>query len=123
MDSKVLIVDDDQGVLDVAKRMLEHKGFQVFTAADGQEGVERFRLHSDEIALVLLDMTMPLMDGKEAFQEIKRIRPDARVILASGYDEQEATSRFTAKGLAGFIQKPYQSASLLEAIYKALEQN
>jgi DNA-binding response OmpR family regulator len=96
--------------------MLEHDGFRVLTAVDGRDGVEVFRRHRDEIALVLLDMTMPQMDGEEAFHEIRRIRADARVILSSGYSEQDATSRFADQDLAGFIQKPYRRANLLAKI-------
>jgi DNA-binding NtrC family response regulator len=61
---------------------------------------------ADKIALILLDMTMPLMSGEETFRELKTIRPDVRVLLCSGYNEVEAVPRFTGKGLAGFIQKP-----------------
>jgi PAS domain S-box-containing protein len=117
----ILLVDDDRGVLEVAGTMLERAGFRVLTAADGLKGVEAFRQHRDEVALILLDMTMPGMDGEEAFQELRRIRPDVRVILSSGYNEQDATNRFAGKGLAGFIQKPYRSARLLDRIYEALE--
>lgn len=80
-----------------------------------------FRERPMEITLVLLDMTMPRMSGEEAFREMRRIRPDVRVVLTSGYNEQEATTRFTGKGLAGFIQKPFTHASLLAKVREALE--
>jgi DNA-binding NtrC family response regulator len=101
--------------------MLEKCGLEVLTACDGREGVETFRNHSDEIRLVLLDMTMPHMGGEEAFEEIKRIRADARVVLSSGYNEQDAIGRFAGKGLAGFIQKPYPVGDLLDKVREALE--
>jgi two-component system cell cycle sensor histidine kinase/response regulator CckA len=103
--------------------MLERAGFRVLAAADGRAAVEVFRQHRDEVALVMLDMTMPRMDGEETFQELRRIRSDSdtRVILSSGYSEQEITNRFAGKGLAGFIQKPYRSARLLDRIFQALE--
>ena len=69
-----------------------------------------------EIAVVLLDMTMPEMNGEEAFRAMRGIRPDARVILSSGYSEEEATRAFTGNDLAGFLQKPYQLASLREKV-------
>ena len=102
-----LLVDDEEHVRKTGRHMLEHMGFTVLTAIDGREAVRVFREHADEIDCVLLDLTMPNMDGTEAFQELRRIREDVPVILASGYNEQDATQRFTGKGLAGFVRKPY----------------
>ncbi|RMG86614.1 MAG: response regulator, partial [Candidatus Dadabacteria bacterium] len=85
-------------------------------AADGLEAVERLREEPGAFDLVLLDMTMPRMGGEEAFREIRKIRPGLPVILASGYNEQEATNRFAGKGLAGFIRKPYRMAELVEVV-------
>jgi len=113
----ILVVDDEAGLRETASLMLEDIGFQVMVACDGVEAVEIFsRLHAT-IDAVLLDMTMPKMDGKTAFREMRRIDPDTKVILSSGYNEQEATSHFAGKGLAGFIQKPYR----LEALRKKLQ--
>jgi len=116
----LLVADDEEGVRTIAKRMLEGAGFTVLTAGDGRECVDVFRERADEIAAVLLDMTMPHMDGEETFRELRQIRPDVRVILTSGYNEQEATSRFTGKGLAGFIQKPYRYDDLLAKLREIL---
>ncbi len=117
----VLVVDDEKGVRDLARKMLEHLGFDVVTAQDGREAVEIFQQSPDEIELILLDLTMPRMSGHEAFEEIRRIRPDARVILSSGYDEEETISKFPATGLAGFIMKPYTLTALREIVRRALE--
>jgi len=103
----VLIVDDEETIREVASMMLEHIGFSILTAKDGKEGVEMFRQHQADISVVLLDMTMPRMNGEEVFREIRSIQPDVKVILSSGYNEQDATHRFAGKGLSGFIQKPY----------------
>ena len=84
------------------------------------EGLKRFRELSDPIRLVLLDLTMPNMDGEETFREIRRINQDARVLLMSGFNEQEAINRFAGKGLAGFIQKPFKADSLRAKIQEAL---
>ena len=81
-----------------------------------------FRDSADDVDLVILDMTMPGLSGEEVFREIRRIRPEVRVILTSGYNEQEATSRFAGKGLAGFIEKPFQMASVREVIRGVLGQ-
>ena len=117
----VLVVDDETAVRDLAKEIFESSGFKVLTANDGRQGVQTFRTHADEIAAVLLDLTMPHMDGEEAFREMRRIRADIRVILSSGYNEQDATHRFAGKGLAGFIQKPYRVDELITSLRKVLE--
>jgi len=117
----VLVVDDEQLVRDVAARILEYSGFEVITAAEARKGVELFRELADEIAAVLLDMTMPEMSGEEAFRELRRIRPDVPVILTSGYNEQDAVSRFTEQGLAGFVHKPFDVETLVRTMRKALE--
>ena len=109
----ILIVDDEETIRAVGKSMLEKVGFTVLTACDGREGVEVFSQHADEIRVVLLDMTMPHLNGEEAFREMRRIREDVRVILSSGYNEVDATGRFAGKGLAGFIQKPYPIEALV----------
>jgi CheY-like chemotaxis protein len=112
----ILLVDDEEPILGVARLMLERLGFSVITAGDGREAVEIYRTLGHEIALVLLDLTMPHMNGEEAFRELRRIDPGVRVILSSGYSEHEIAARFAGKGLAGFIQKPYQVARLREAL-------
>jgi DNA-binding NtrC family response regulator len=114
-------VDDEESVRSIARRMLEHLGFNVLTAADGRDAVEVYRREADRIRLVLLDMTMPHLDGEKTFRELRTIRADVRVILSSGYDHQTATSRFAGPGLAGFIQKPYRFETLEAEIRKVLE--
>jgi PAS domain S-box-containing protein len=108
----VLVVDDEDLVRGLVVRMLERLGFESLQAADGEEAVEVFREHADEIACVMLDLTMPRIGGGEAYLEIQRIREDVPVVLSSGYDESELSERFDGYGMAGFIQKPYQLAKL-----------
>ncbi|MBI5093551.1 MAG: PAS domain S-box protein [Candidatus Hydrogenedentes bacterium] len=117
----VLVVDDEQMVRDLAKTTMERAGFSVLTAVDGRDGVDVFRQHASEIDVVLLDMTMPHMDGGEAFREIRRLRSDAKIVLSSGYSEEDAMGRFGELGLAGFIQKPYRITDLFGVICKAME--
>jgi PAS domain S-box-containing protein len=116
----ILVVDDEEMVRNTATRMLKHFGFTVLTAVDGSEGVEVYREHTDDIAAVLLDMTMPKMSGEDAFREMRRINTDVRVVLSSGYNEMDATNRFTGKGLAGFIQKPYRPVELMQKLRDVL---
>ena len=117
----VLVADDEELVREAATMILEAVGFQVLAVEDGRECVRVFRTRADDVCLVLLDMTMPHMGGEETFRELRRIRPDVRVVLSSGYNEQEATSSFAGKGLAGFIQKPYSPRQLVEMVRGTLE--
>ena len=116
----VLIVDDEETVRAVGKQALGRMGFDVLTAADGREAIEVFKARADEIACVILDLTMPHMDGKQTFGELRRIRPEIKVILCSGYNEQDATRYFTGTGLAGFIQKPYDLLTLRKKLMEVL---
>jgi CheY-like chemotaxis protein len=116
----ILIVDDDEVVRRTAARLVESLGFTVAVAGDGQEALEVFRARSDEIRCVMLDLTMPRMDGEECFRELLALRPDLRIVLSSGYNEQDATQRFVGKGLAGFLQKPYQLEELSRVLRQVL---
>ncbi len=112
----VLVVDDEETIREIAVMMLEDMGFATLTAVNGEDGVRVYREHQNEIIVVLMDMTMPKMDGKTCFTELRRINKAVKVVLSSGYNEQEATSRFTGQGLAGFIQKPYTPEQLGDVI-------
>jgi CheY-like chemotaxis protein len=112
----VLVVDDEEIVRDVAQQTLEQAGYRVLTASNGAEGVQAFVENQDEISLVLLDMTMPGLGGEESFRMLRGIRGDIRVLLSSGYDEQEVTSRFESPAPDGFVQKPYRPADLLAKV-------
>ncbi len=108
----ILVVDDEDTVRTVSARLLEALGFSVILAQDGGEAVEKFKARRSEIRAVLMDLTMPHMNGEEAFRHLRAIDPDVRVLLMSGFSEQEAVNRFTGKGLSGFIEKPFRSESL-----------
>ena len=112
----VLVVDDEEAVRGLCAAFVEHLGFTAIPAADGEEALRLFEENADRIACVILDLTMPRLDGVRAFQEMKRRRPDVPVILSSGYNQQDATRRFTGEGLAGFIQKPYRFQDLKERL-------
>jgi CheY-like chemotaxis protein len=122
-DELILVVDDEEVIRRTAKGILEHYGYRVVVAENGKEGVDVLRVLGDQVAAVLLDMTMPVMSGEEAFRRLKAIRPGIKVILSSGYNEIEAIRRFPEKGLAGFVQKPYAAATLAEKIRVVLEPN
>jgi CheY-like chemotaxis protein len=117
----ILVIDDEETVRTTAARILETGGYTVALAPDGREGLQVFKETMDELRLVLLDLTMPHLDGVETFQEIRKIRQDIPVVLMSGYNEQEAVQLFIGKGLAGFIQKPFQVHNFLEHIGRAVD--
>ena len=117
----VLLVDDEEAVRALGRAMLERVGFSVLTAVDGLEAIDIFNRHSSEVVCVLLDLTMPRKNGRDAFLAIRRIHPNAKVILSSGYAEEDAMHRFSERGLAGFIQKPYQFSSLATTLRRVLE--
>jgi two-component system, cell cycle sensor histidine kinase and response regulator CckA len=119
----VLVVDDEEIVRRTATSLLEQHGYAVVSAENGKVAVDLFRKLADDIDVVLLDMTMPVMDGEETLRELQAIRRDAKVILSSGYNEAEAVRRFTGGGLAGFIQKPYTSTLLADKIKRTLEEH
>jgi PAS domain S-box-containing protein len=117
---KVLLADDDQMVLDIARMMLEQIGFDVLVAKNGKNAVKLFEADSDAIVLCLLDVKMPVMSGDEAAEAIRRIRPDVPLILSSGYAEEPSeTGEF--RKYSGFIHKPYELSALRDQLRIALE--
>lgn len=113
----VLLVDDEEVVLTVGSEMLQELGFEVVTAKDGQEAIDIFK-DSNDIDIVILDLTMPRLDGEHAFYALRTINPNLKIIISSGYNEQVVTRKFVGKGLAGFVQKPYKITALKEVIQK-----
>jgi PAS domain S-box-containing protein len=116
----ILVADDEEAARSVAREVFEDRGFDVLTASDGLEAVEVFRTHADEVSAVLLDLTMPVMGGKEAFEKILEIRPGVPVILSSGYTERDATTRFVKMPPAAFVQKPYVLIELVRKLHDVL---
>ena len=114
-------MDDEEIVRRTANTALERYGYSVLLAENGREGLERFRESHRQIFAVILDMTMPVMDGEEALRCMREINPNVPVILSSGFNEIEAVRRFTGKGLAGFIQKPYTARALGEKLAEIRE--
>jgi PAS domain S-box-containing protein len=114
----ILVVDDEETVRTVAGRMLERAGYEVITAVDGRHAVEVFEKEHERIAAVLLDMTMPRLNGEETFRELRRIDGEVKVVFSSGFDEQDAAGRFSAENLT-FIQKPYDLTGLL-AVFRSI---
>ncbi len=118
----VLVIDDEEVVRNVTKRMLSRIGYNPLLAEDGPSGTEIYKHNKENIVCVMLDMTMPRMSGEETLARLKEINPDVRVLLMSGYSEQEASNRFNGKGVSGFMQKPYTPQDLQEKLSEILEQ-
>jgi len=116
----VLVVDEEEAVSRMASLALERLGYTVMTASDGSEAIQLFQRLSDQIALVILDLSMPVMSGEECLKKLKGIRPDIPVLLSSGFNEAEAVRRFQASGVTGFLQKPYTARHLAEVVKSTL---
>ncbi len=117
---KVLLADDEENARNVGLEMLKELGFHPMTAADGQEALDIYCSHPD-IDVVMLDLTMPKMDGEQCFRELKKINPAVKVIISSGYNEFEVSQKFVGKNIAAFVQKPYKYATLKDAIRTLIE--
>jgi PAS domain S-box-containing protein len=108
----VLIVDDEEFLRVLCSRMLRRLGYTVLLAEGGPEALEIYRSAKGRIDGVILDLVMPVMDGVEVLERLLNMDPNARVIMTSGYHEKEIAARFTGRGIAGFIQKPYVMSDL-----------
>ena len=116
----VLVADDEQPVLQLVRRMLERLDYVVLTACDGQAAVEVFEQHADEIGCVIVDLSMPRLDGAATCRAVRAIRPGVPVVVASGYGEDTASDRFGPGGASAFIQKPFRFDTLrstLDALF------
>jgi len=117
----ILIVDDEDFVTLLAQRVLTDEGYRVVTARDGFQALDIYKKLQKEIQLVILDFTMPIMDGSEVFSELRMINPQVPVVLSSGFTEQDKLKWMLAKGLRGFIPKPYTQQKLLLQVRSTLD--
>jgi two-component system, cell cycle sensor histidine kinase and response regulator CckA len=118
--AQILVIDDEEAVRANAKANLEALGYRVVLAEDGKQALALFKANTGAIDLVLLDMIMPEMDGRECFTELRKIAPNLPIILTSGFSREEDVAQLQANGLAHFIRKPYRAAALHRAICEAL---
>jgi CheY-like chemotaxis protein len=116
----ILLVDDDEIVIDVAKRMLEKIGCKVLLAESGEDAVALYGKKKDEIDLIVLDMMMPDMGGGEAYDRLKAINPEVMVLLSSGYSVDGQAAKILKRGCNGFIQKPFSIGELSQRIGEIL---
>jgi len=116
----VLLAEDEDAIREFIKKLLKEYGYKVITASSGQEAINEFKAHKDKIQLVLLDVIMPNKNGKDAYDEIKKIRPDIRVLFMSGYPADIIHKHdIIEKGFA-YIEKPASPTKLLRKIREVL---
>jgi len=116
----ILLVDDEQLVLDIGRRMLTRIGYNILTAPDGREAIQVFEKNRDQISLVILDVIMPGMSGGETFDRLRSLKPDVKVLLASGYSIDGEAEKIMERGCNGFIQKPFDLKQLSQKIRNIL---
>ncbi|MBN1410660.1 MAG: PAS domain S-box protein [Spirochaetales bacterium] len=119
----VLIVDDEMDLLKTVKKIIEKNGFTIYCAADGLEAVSKFREHEDKIDCILLDYTMPRMNGYETLKELRKIRDDIPVVITSGYSENQVMAEFSHESRVSFLQKPYPVTALIRILSDFMEGN
>jgi len=113
-------VDDESTVLALARDVLEMHGYKVLTARNGEEALRVYREHRDSVALVLLDLTMPVMGGVECFRRMKELDPAVRVVISSGFSSESTAAEVLKEGALDYLQKPYDIDHLARVIAKAL---
>ncbi len=116
----VLFVDDEEALRQMAKRGLEHHGFQVLLAADGGEAIEVLKTAANRVGVIVLDLSMPLMSGHETLPELQKIKPGVQVLVSSGYARDEVLGKFAGFGVAGFVHKPYTVQQLVRQVNAAV---
>jgi len=117
----LLLVDDEEMILDVGRQILQTLGYQVVVAGSGKEALAVFQERGNDIRAIILDMVMPEMSGAETFEGLKRIDPDVRVLLSSGYSRRGQAEKILQRGCRGFIQKPFRIEELSRKIQEILE--
>lgn len=118
----VLVIDDDAPVREVTRLGLESMGCHVFATDSGAEGIELYCRHRDEIDAVIVDVQMPVMSGTEVFRELVVINPDVKVVMTSGYGEENMMEKFSEAQPAGFLGKPYRMTELFAVMQGVLGQ-
>ena len=116
----ILVIDDEEIIRTIAKGILEECGYDVILATDGIEGVEIFKQNIDKIKAVVLDLVMPKKSGKETFIDLKELKPDVKVLLASGFKQDERVTSLLEMGVIDFMQKPYTISEMSKKIYGVL---
>jgi DNA-binding response OmpR family regulator len=118
----ILLVEDEEMIIDVCDELLKDLGYKVLVARSGQEALNLYKDYQDVIDLIVLDMVMPKMSGKETYAHLKEINPEVKVLLSSGYSRDERANEIMAQGCNGFIQKPFNMNILSKKIREIIDQ-
>lgn len=116
----ILVVDDDRSIRITSKCLLETLGYRVMLASDGKEALEKFENSSETIAMVILDLKMPIMNGDETFFHLRKIDPQCKAIIVSGHHPKQLLAELFEKGLKGFIEKPLHVLTLSQLVHEVL---
>jgi PAS domain S-box-containing protein len=116
----VLVIDDEEAVREMVKTTLERHGYTVLVAQGGLQAIDIFKHHASDIDVAVLDLSMPGISGEQTLPELRKIRPDVKVLVSSGYSETEAMAMFRGQQVSGFVQKPYTVAVLAEKVKSAM---
>jgi DNA-binding response OmpR family regulator len=117
----ILLVEDDGMVSDLTKRFLERSGYTVLTAANGKEALNLYEKERDRISLVILDLIMPEMGGKECLEALRRIDPNVKILITSGYPVNGPTREAIDSAARGFVGKPYNMNEIVRAVRDVLD--
>ncbi len=117
----LLVIDDESTVREAVADILEMEDIAVIGARNGEEGLALFRENRPKIDAILLDMQMPVMNGEETFLHLRKLDPNAQIILSSGYSEAETMQHFVGQGLVSFLQKPYDIDQLISTVLRVID--
>ena len=115
---RVLVIDDEKNIRDLIDEILTEEGYEVFLARNGQDGVDLFEKYNGSFAVVILDIIMPELDGKDCYYRIKEINPRVKVILTSGYSKSNVKEELIRQGVDAYIPKPFNVDGFLETVQK-----
>ena len=118
----IMLVDDEDIVLDVGTQMIEKIGYTVIKAKNGKEAIALFRKHKAQVSLVILDLRMPEMDGECAYELLKEIEPEIKVLISSGCSLRDEANQNLKYGCNGFIQKPFNLKTLSQKVEELMAQ-
>jgi DNA-binding NtrC family response regulator len=119
----ILFVDDEEHQLVLMQRILEREGYKFLGATDGMEAVEIFNRHKDEIAVAVMDLGLPRLNGWQAFRRMREIRPSLKALIATGFAPAEVTAEIAQESLGEVIAKPYNLNEILEKISRVIQQS
>jgi len=117
----ILVIDDEDGVRDITKEQLETLGYKVLVASSGIEGLDIYKKDMDKIDLILLEMIMPKMTGKETLDALRKIKANVKVVLMSGFSQDNKSAEILQKGIMGFLQKPFMLSELSKIVFESLK--